>query len=92
MAQLIAFMLATAGLTHIIVYSRLFQPARNYICGWDIYWLNRLISCPKCMGVWAGLFEYAFVYVWPCGWLVYPFIGSLAAYVAAILIGLYTED
>ncbi len=87
MTQLITYILATAGLTHIVVYSHIFEWLRELVNSDKTRWLHRLITCPKCFGFWAGIGEYFVVYQYEFMWAAYPFIGSLMAYVIALAIG-----
>lgn len=88
MTQLITFILATAGLTHIVVYSHLFEGFREWFNTEDLQWLYRLFTCPKCAGWWLSMPIYFIIYPAEMSlqFLAFNFIGSLASYVASILI------
>ena len=52
--ELIWFVLASYGLTQILVYGKIFnnyRPNKEDFMGW-----GELFHCPMCMGFWVGLF------------------------------------
>jgi|TARA_R110000744_G_scaffold60850_2_gene125978 hypothetical protein len=53
--ELLYFILASYGLTQILVYGSIFQKQREYILE-KSQWLGKLIHCPMCTGYWAGVF------------------------------------
>jgi hypothetical protein len=52
---LIYFILASWGMTQIIVYSSIFETTRHFIAE-KSDWLGALIHCPMCTGFWVGVF------------------------------------
>jgi len=53
--QLALFSLSVIGLTNIIVDpATIMQPVRDAIEKSGIKWLNKMVSCYQCTGVWAG--------------------------------------
>jgi hypothetical protein len=60
--QLALFSFAVVGLTNIIVDpATILQPVRDAIEKSGAQWLNKLVSCYQCTGVWAGFL---------CGYLI----------------------
>ena len=60
--NLILFSLSVVGLTNIIVDpATIMQPVRGLIERSGIKWLNKMVSCYQCTGVWAGFL---------CGYLI----------------------
>tara|TARA_Y100000310_G_scaffold204424_1_gene204677 strand:- start:48 stop:341 length:294 start_codon:yes stop_codon:yes gene_type:complete len=51
--ELIYFILASFGITQIIVYGKIFEKARP-----TQGWLGELFRCSMCVGFWAGLIMY----------------------------------
>jgi hypothetical protein len=51
--ELLCFILVCFGMTHVIVYGKIFDKARP-IQGW----LGQLFSCTMCVGFWVGLIMY----------------------------------
>ena len=78
--DLLYFVLASYGLTFILVYGKIFEglrPPKNYSKKW-----NTLFHCPLCIGFWAGCFlflintetelftfDYTITNFFICGWL-----------------------
>lgn len=61
MIELINILLGGLGLTYIVTQSFLFKKLREYITSKNMY-LGRLVSCPQCFGLWAGLISFLLVY------------------------------
>ena len=53
--DLLYFILASWGMTQIIVYGSIFESLREWISERS-FWLGTLIHCPMCTGFWAGVF------------------------------------
>ena len=53
--DLIYFILASWGMTQILVYGSIFQNQREWIMK-KSDWLGELIHCPMCTGFWVGVF------------------------------------
>ena len=53
--DLLYFILASWGMTQILVYSSIFEKARHWI-GEKSDWFGTLINCPMCTGFWVGTF------------------------------------
>jgi hypothetical protein len=53
--DLLYFILASWGMTQILVYGSIFEDARDWIVE-KSDWLGTLINCPMCTGFWAGAF------------------------------------
>ena len=51
MLGLAYFLLASCGLTQILVYGKILDPIRP-----TQGWLGELLSCPMCTGFWSGVF------------------------------------
>ena len=51
---MIYFILACAGITLIIVHSKLFELPRKLISSIGIEYLTYFIKCPMCVGFWVG--------------------------------------
>lgn len=54
MVELITFMIASAGITYIIVYGSILDPIRSWIANRNNY-VGELLSCTLCTGFWVGL-------------------------------------
>ena len=53
--DLVCFILASWGMTQILVYGTIFEKQRNLIME-KSDWFGTLIHCPMCMGFWVGVF------------------------------------
>tara|TARA_R100000388_G_scaffold76069_1_gene55272 strand:- start:2331 stop:2645 length:315 start_codon:yes stop_codon:yes gene_type:complete len=53
--DLLYFILASWGMTQIIVYGSIFESLREWIAERS-FWLGTLIHCPMCTGFWTGVF------------------------------------
>jgi len=53
--DLLYFILASWGMTQILVYSSIFEKARHWI-NEKSHWFGALIHCPMCTGFWVGVF------------------------------------
>lgn len=54
MAELIMFIIASAGITYIIVYGSILSSIRSWLSAKSSY-IEDLISCTLCTGFWVGL-------------------------------------
>lgn len=55
MISLLIFSLATRRLTHLIVDDEIARPSRDYLIEkYHSYWVNYLLTCPKCMSIWSA--------------------------------------
>jgi len=79
--ELLYFILASWGMTQILVYGTIFTTARLWIME-KSDWFGTLIHCPMCTGFWVGAlvflispwtelftFEYNVINMLICGWL-----------------------
>ena len=83
--DLIIFVLASVGLTLILVDSTIFHPVRVWIRKKNYQWLNDMISCYQCMGFWSGLFC-GILMLLP-GYFIVPrllLLGFLASYLSML--------
>jgi hypothetical protein len=78
--ELLYFVLASYGLTFILVYGKIFEdlrPEKDYSKKWNTLW-----HCPLCIGFWVGCllfvindgtelftFDYTIANFFICGWL-----------------------
>lgn len=76
LVDLISFMLASYGMTMIIVYGKIFDKIRP---DWHIF------KCTMCTGWWVGLITWFFIYP-PFGLLAAPFISSGASYLLSKIV------
>jgi hypothetical protein len=53
--ELLYFILASWGMTQILVYGTIFENQRNWIME-KSDWFGALIHCPMCTGFWVGVF------------------------------------
>ena len=53
--DLLYFILASWGMTQILVYGTIFENQRDWIME-KSDWLGTLIHCPMCTGFWVGVF------------------------------------
>ena len=53
--DLLYFILASWGMTQILVYGTIFENQRDWIME-KSNWLGALIHCPMCTGFWVGVF------------------------------------
>lgn len=84
-ARILIFMMATVGLTNIIVDpATIMQPVRDFIDRRFHPWLSKLFSCYQCSGTWVGfLCGYMIIsrepeYVFLCG-MAGSYIATLSA-------------
>jgi len=55
--ELLYFILASYGMTFIIVYGKIFEdirPEKDYSKKWNTLW-----NCPLCIGFWVGVFMFS---------------------------------
>tara|TARA_R100000664_G_scaffold34049_1_gene53652 strand:+ start:5075 stop:5410 length:336 start_codon:yes stop_codon:yes gene_type:complete len=52
---LLYFVLASWGMTQILVYGSIFENQRRWVLE-KSDWLGTLVGCPMCMGFWVGVF------------------------------------
>ncbi|QGF20250.1 hypothetical protein SEA_SIXAMA_71 [Gordonia phage Sixama] len=56
MTKAVIYALATRRLAHLIVNDKITEPARDKIMDKaDNYWVTYLLTCPRCMSIWAGI-------------------------------------
>lgn len=91
MINLIIFILSTSGFVWILNKSKIFRPLREYISlkykktpNGLLWFLDSILECSGCMGVWAGLIIYLLQY-YNIQIILYTFIGS---YCSVFLISL----
>ena len=79
--ELLYFILASWGMTQILVYGTIFENQRDWIME-KSDWLGTLIHCPMCTGFWVGVFlfcisrhtelftfEQSIANLFICGWV-----------------------
>lgn len=54
LTELLIFCLSSAGITLIIVASDIMAPLRSFLS--RSLWLEKLLNCSMCTGVWVGAF------------------------------------
>lgn len=57
MLNLLIFILASYGMTMIIVYSKIFEALRSKINLYNKELLSYMLKCCMCMGFWVGIFN-----------------------------------
>ena len=69
MTSLAKFILSTAGLVMILNISKLLKPFREWVSIWYknsgskfSWFIDSLLNCSLCMGVWAGFLVYILMY------------------------------
>lgn len=69
MEELIIFILSTAGLSWIVVKSKIFKSLREKISSirinspnFVLNYLDQVLNCSGCFGVWSGIISYMLVY------------------------------
>lgn len=63
--SVICWSLINYGLTNIVVYSKLFEPLRDWFKsnkGGVNKFIYELITCPMCFSVWSGFFVSVMIY------------------------------
>ena len=96
MSNLILFIFASIGLTHIFVDSKIFMPLREWLQkqtnNWILCKISEIMSCYQCAGQYAGMFcglclltstEYGLIYNFflvLCSGFAGSFLSSFAAY------------
>jgi hypothetical protein len=80
MTVLIAFILSSFGLTHIIVAGKIFDQIRDYIII-NYPLIGDLITCYQCTGFWVGVsLSFCFtdlpIIPFHIGFLIYGFLAS----------------
>ncbi len=83
LTDLIIFILASIGLTNIIVNSNIFKPVREWM-ELQSEALGELFGCVTCVGFWVGLFLPMFYFDMPC--LIGGAISSISNYVFVVVI------
>ena len=83
MISLILFILATIGLTSIMVSGTIMAPVRNLLKGKLPVKIYEVFECYQCMGTWCGFLCGVLTMLapdwWPCLILLYGFAGSFVA-------------
>jgi hypothetical protein len=76
--NLLLFILAVIGLTHIVVDSEIAAPAHEWAkANWP--WLARMMDCHQCAGFWCGVALGPIMSWNPLLWVVCGFAGSFLA-------------
>ena len=87
LVQLFLFVFGTIGLTHIIVDSNLFRPARDYLRGKLPARVYSVLECYQCSGTWCGFVVALLTLSYnPLTVLVGGFAGSFLASLAAFVL------
>lgn len=92
MMMFLAFILASVGLTMIVVDGAIFAKWRGWIVQKGPDWLKKLVSCYQCAGWWLSLLVGSFMQpfvghlCWIVGTIACGFIGSYCAMFAAALL------
>ena len=79
------FILATIGMSHIVVDSSLFAPVREWL-GKKIPFIGKIMDCYQCSGTWCGfvmgalLISYDPIIIFACG-CAGSFLSNFAAMV-----------
>jgi hypothetical protein len=77
--ELLYFILASWGLTQILIYGTIFDKVRP-----KEGFLGELLKCPMCTGFWVGILHW-FFFDLECGILQAGFISSAISYVLCML-------
>ena len=77
--ELLYFILASWGLTQILIYWTIFDKVRP-----KEGFLGELLKCPMCTGFWVGILHW-FFFDLECGILQAGFISSAISYVLCML-------
>jgi len=93
MENLLAFMIATTGMAHIIVDSFIFEDLRQWMTK-KFSFLSKLLTCHQCCGFWCGVFGGLFFDpLFQNNDIMFVFnlffmgcIGSFSSYIARIVI------
>lgn len=57
MKDLMLLIISGIGLTYVVTRSFLFKEVREKATNFSL-WLGKLISCPQCFGIYAGIIVY----------------------------------
>lgn len=75
--DLLIFILATLGMTNIIVFGSIFEKPRNWVDKVFPYsMLNKLLNCTTCIGFWSGIFL-SLVFPFGIHWFIAGCISSI---------------
>ncbi len=86
MVNLILFVLATIGLTNILIFGKIFSPVREWLTNNAPDYVNELFACYQCMGTWAGAFCGAILLDHSIfGILMCAFAGSYISHTSALI-------
>jgi hypothetical protein len=77
--ELIYFILASWGLTQILIYGTIFDSIRP-----KQGFFGELFKCPMCLGFWVGLFNW-FMFMVQFNFLAAGFISSATSYALCML-------
>lgn len=83
--SLLLFVFASIGLTHIVVDSVIFAPAKKFLQSilWDF--IGKAFDCYQCAGTWCGFLMGMSLLSWnPLIWIPAGFASSFLSYWAAI--------
>ncbi len=78
--SLLYFILASWGLTQILVYGTIFNKIRP-----KEGFFGELFKCPMCVGFWVGILHWLFFFDLDCGILQAGFISSATSYALCML-------
>ena len=92
MTELLYFILASCGLTQILVYGKIFDKLRP-----TKGWAGDLLSCPMCTGFWSGVFlwvtnEYTELFNYDFSLLTGLILGCIASGVSYIFAMIVDDD
>ena len=83
--ELLTFILASYGMTMILVYAKIFEQIREKIRSLDVELLSYMIKCMMCMGLWVGIFN-SFLIDVPFNWFVAGCISAGTSYFISRLV------
>lgn len=87
MLELIIFILATIGMTFIIVIHYIFKWLREYLFKINPTFLGKGIKCTACVGFWSGIIiRLIQTKMFTIDLFLYACIGSFVCYVAYLLL------
>lgn len=86
MVNLILFVLATIGLTNILIYGEILNDLRDYVHDHAPDWMVTILECYQCCGFWSGIVTgYALLTHDLSGVLMTGFAGSFVSHFAALV-------
>jgi hypothetical protein len=84
MEMLILLLLASIGMTNILLYGDIFEKPRLWWYTWLPQFWHKLIECHMCMGFWTGMVVAAMMmaaHMIPFAWLAMFLYGCAASFV-----------